>query len=124
MKKLEISNMFLSESLKILIEVEFQLKDYPRGIENSLNKTKTKCCVLKTAMQKRKLHYFQFVIDLIFFIHLLQQKIIKCLYSYLMSNYYTTNVQYYCFLIFLNKIYNTYRDLHTRIILNIKNIKY
>ena len=35
-----------------------------------------------------------------------------------MSNYYKINVQYYCFLIFLNTIYNTYRDLQTRIILN------
>ena len=35
-----------------------------------------------------------------------------------MSNYYKSNVQYYCFLKFKNKIYNTYRDLHTRIILN------
>ena len=28
-------------------------------------------------------------------------------------------MQYYCFIIFVNKIYNSYRDLHTRIILNI-----
>ena len=35
-----------------------------------------------------------------------------------MSNWYKTNVQYYCFLISLNKIYTTYRDLHTSIILN------
>ena len=34
-----------------------------------------------------------------------------------MSNLYKTNVQYR-FFNFLNKIYNTYRDLHTRVILN------
>ena len=33
-----------------------------------------------------------------------------------MSNWYKTNVQY-CFFIFLNKMYNTCRDLHSRIIL-------
>ena len=35
-----------------------------------------------------------------------------------MSNWYKTNVQYCFVFIFLNKIYNTYSDPHTRIILN------
>jgi hypothetical protein len=41
-------------------------------------------------------------------------------HPYIIYEWPLTNAQYYCFLIFLNKIYNTYRDRHTRIIL--KNV--